>query len=287
PDAAARLWILDLPATRLAILTRVSDAADPDLAQQLEAIVNSIAIAQNAAHVTLPTPPPPPAPSEAPWPKIVVGKAMGEGAYYGLFSGYRFDADGRPSRLRSVGAAALLVPDGWYGLENGIASDRSSTPSAALTWWSIDRFNPDPCHWRDAGRPIVRGTDASVEAVARALTDGWPADGPEGQDRAGRPRVTRSLALPRFGYSYVIDLRIPEAAAQMACDDGEYRLWVDPEGRARTAAPGETIRLWVADVGGVLIVVDGGLRPGTPDATKAAFDEANDSLALFYPAPAP
>ena len=57
---------------------------------------------------------------------------------------------------------------------------------------------------------------------------------------------------------------------------------------APTAVPGETLRLWVADVGGVLILVDASLAPGASEVVRAQLDEAGEgSLVLFYPAPAP
>ena len=95
------------------------------------------------------------------------------------------------------------------------------------------------------------------------------------------------MPVPLFDYSFRIELRIPDVDLA-TCDDGQYHLWVDPDGKVRTATPGEWIRLWVADVGGQLVVVDAGLSPNAPETVQVALDEAaEDSLALFYPAPAP
>ena len=287
-DQTARLWIVDLPSTRLVVLTRVGTDTKPGVVAQVDAIVRSIAIGSNAAPVTVETPAPSPAPSEAPWPKITVGRPMTGGAYYGLFSGFKYDLTGRPTRLPSVGAAALWVPDGWYGTPNGIASDGTTRPAGTLSWWTVASAYGDACRWGTSPQAAARGTGAKVEDIAQALTDAWASDGTPSADGDTRPRVIRSLPVNRFGYSFRLDVTIPAAMDPSICDEGEYRLWVDPDGRARTALPGETIRLWVADLSGVLVVVDAGLSPGAPDSVGTALDEAaEESLALFYPAPAP
>ena len=108
----------------------------------------------------------------------------------------------------------------------------------------------------------------NVDRLAEALPAWWPPNPdpilttggylpPPGAPRAATPIRVGWAGHPARKQV----LEIPRDVEPEACDGGEYRLWDDPLGRARTAQPGERIQLWIIDLEPGIIVLEAAFLP--------------------------
>ena len=98
---------------------------------------------------------------------------------------------------------------------------------------------------------------------------------PGSTSHAVGPNLTASIGLTQE-----LRLEIPSDVDLAACDGGEYRLWDAVDGRARTAQPGERIRLEIVDLEPGILVVDTASLPTAPASTLDALRAARESLYL-------
>ncbi len=89
---------------------------------------------------------------------------------------------------------------------------------------------------------------------------------------ASAPRASAPLGVIWIGSSRTFTLEVPEIDLE-DCDGGEYHLWEDPTGAARTAQPGEHIVLWIADAHPGLMVLEAADLPSASAADRDAVDE--------------
>jgi len=140
----------------------------------------------------------------------------------------------------------------------------------------------DPCHWQTstlgtAAPPLMRDQDG----LTAALNAWWPTTTDSKVSAAYTPPpfapivTTPPKAVPWNTFLVQeLGLTIPSDLDLAACDGGEYRLWETHDGMARTAQPGERLKLDITDFEPGLLVRE---MSWLPTASPAVLDQMRDS----------
>jgi hypothetical protein len=254
-----RILVTD-PGLRIVIATYDHGPGTPG-ALDVEAMLASIDF--DAA--PLPVPTDTPAPPGSPWPTLPVQAAVPPGEYRFPVQLFSFDVAGRqlpvPGRLEA--AFAVHVP-GWFGTQRGVVLGEALPAAASLSIWTIATVPVDPCHWRTGPGAKDPRAMRDLDLLAGALSSWAPS--------ASSPRASAPLGVIWIGSSRTFTLEVPEIDLE-DCDGGEYHLWEDPTGAARTAQPGEHIVLWIADAHPGLMVLEAADLPSASAAERDAVGE--------------
>jgi hypothetical protein len=154
----------------------------------------------------------------------------------------------------------IRVPAGYSGAGFAVHTmDQGTTvaPDAhGLSFWEVQSVMSDPCK---AGK---HGVDPgpTVADLARALA-AQPL-------RAGSDPVPVTVA----GYhGLYVETSVPAHIDFSTCQDGYFDTWIGTGDHGHYAfGPGQRDSLWILDVGGYRLVIDGWHMPG---ATRAQIDE--------------
>jgi hypothetical protein len=272
------IWVTEVDGTRIVMATEVFPDTSPEVVAELDAIVASIRLGENAA-VAVATPAPPSTPVRSPEPTIQPlpsGLSLQVTAYLRKVTVYDFDATGQAIPV-DVMDAVLEGQTGWTASSRGIVSDPGPPPPASLSWWSVGTIYHDPCRWDTSelgtvDPALLRTQDGLRDALSR----------PEATP--GAPRVAKEpIAIAWLGLVYQIQIAIPDDVDTTACDAGQYRLWAEHDGTPRLAYPGEQIQLDIVDFDPGLLVVDTSWRPVASVVERGQAEAARNSLWIGRP----
>jgi hypothetical protein len=277
PGERNRLWIVEVAGTRLVISAEEqADATPAALAALNEAIASIDIEPPSDAAVVGPIPGPTPR-----LPRLPAAGSLAAAEYQFSVRLHRYTADGVPVPLAAPNRGIVTVPQGWSAIGSGIRNDGEG--GAQVSIGAAARIFHDPCHWQSSS-VVDRRMLATLDGMAAALSD-WIA-GPEGDADGGPapvPEATEPMDIPRYGqFGRHVALSIPRDVVLADCDGGEYRLWEDLAGRARSARePGERIDIWVVDYEPGLLVVDASVLPAATAADLAELEQLLFSLWVF------
>ena len=175
---------------------------------------------------------------------------------------------GRHLMTRSSVQFSLSVPTSGWSSSDGtywISRDVGVTPAgAALLFWDPDPVNvyADPCTKTPLSPPA--GSSASDLAAAMSAVPGTDlVSGPSDVRVGGRP-------------AKLVVLTIRE---DIGCTPGDFFLWYFDRETARYAtALGDTIRVWIVDVGGVRVVIEGETYKGAQPEAGQEIQQIIDSI---------
>ena len=199
---------------------------------------------------------PAPTPSPSPIPAAVLNVSQQPGTYR---VGSPF---GKPFRITTTAEWTLMT----LGFND--AQFKKTLPTDAAPWIVVDvpdNVYPDPCH-TDAGTPAPP-VASSVDGLVTALTrmTGFDAGPVSDVTVGGRP-----------GKTFVLTNAINTETA--GCTGGAMLpMWTFPGGASGTNG-GATEQIWVVDVGGTPVVIDGESFPGTAPADKALIEPTVNSI---------
>jgi hypothetical protein len=173
---------------------------------------------------------------------------------------------GRYSMTRSGVQLSIDVPASGWSSSSGYSISKGTTPSQAnLIFWTDapDNVYSDPCTKTRLSPPS--GTTAPELAASVAAVPGTElVEGPLPVTIGGRPA------------QHVV-LRIPNDLGCSAAN--EFFLWYDEAIGGRTPSEiGATIHVWVIDVDGVLVWIDGEILQGTASELELEMQEIIDSI---------
>ncbi|HET9416271.1 MAG TPA: hypothetical protein VFP30_01900 [Candidatus Limnocylindria bacterium] len=217
------------------------------------------------------------APSEAPASSVAATETLGAGERDLEAGTYRVD-------LTAIAGGAdyppfdVTVPDRWSSIDgwvlSGPADDGGS--SVSIAFWNVDQVYGHPCQWEgtlfDPG-PGVDELAAALEQVPmRAPTE------PMAVELGGRSGTYLEWSVPE-------DLAFDEDGNFPECDDdgeghSDFRSWTGT-GWASTRyqqGPGQVDRLWILDVDGQRLVIDGFSMPGATDEELAEMVAVVESI---------
>lgn len=173
---------------------------------------------------------------------------------------YAVVVHGTPSPGRPV--PVIRVPAGYHGagfaVNTGVGvGGHAVTPDAhGLAFWDVQSVMSDPC------KATKHGVDPgpTVADLARALA-AQPL-------REGSDPVPVTLA----GYhGLYVTTSVPAHIDFAKCGDGYFDSWISTDGGGHyQLGPGQRDRLWILDVGGHRVVIDGWHMP---KATQAQINE--------------
>jgi hypothetical protein len=278
-----RLWIVDAPNGRLVISALSSPATAERSVAAMEGMVTSLRF---GVEPELPPPPysPPPEGAEEPLGFLPPEGPIPKGGYVLRKTLYGYDARGVAAPLPGTYDAVMYVPAGWFPTGNGIA-DRPTDPTARVGVWTLRSINLDPCHWQTsdtADPPMVRSQASLAEALHAWWTDPSAADGNDDLPFPFAPVTSAPVERPWMSRATpYVDIQIPADLDLATCDGGEYRLWDDHDGRARTAQPGESIRVAVVDMEPGLAVLEYGWTPAASASTRAGLEQSGPDVSLL------
>jgi hypothetical protein len=159
----------------------------------------------------------------------------------------------------------VTVPDGWSSVDgwalNGPAGQAG--PPVSIAFWNVDDVYGHPCQWdgtlSDPGPGVEELVAALVQVPGRDPTE------PIAVEIDGRPGMYLEWSVPE-------DIAFDEDGNFPDCDDDgeghfDFRSWTGT-GWASTRyqqGPGQIDRLWVLDMDGQRLVIDGFSMPGATD----------------------
>lgn len=148
----------------------------------------------------------------------------------------------------------LVAPD-WYGADLGRLEKGDAPDEAAMLAFSgeVLYVYGDPCRWSTT-RPARPST--TVDAFIAAMS-------------AQKSRnATKPVDVTVGGYAgKSITVHVPDDARFDQCDGGTFGFWTAasfPDPARFNTGPGQMDKLWVLDVDGELVVIDGSYYKGTP-----------------------
>jgi len=175
----------------------------------------------------------------------------------------------------TVAMTVTIGAPGWIGNDSqGILTknDNPDPPDGAglIVFTGQLEVYGDPCRWATT-RPDPM-TGATVDEVIAALTA-----------QVGR-NATEPVDVTVDEYSgKSITLSVPTDANFANCDAGEFRSW-GPENVSRYhQGPGQIDQVWVVDVDGTLVTIDGTWYDGTPAGDRAELDAILGSMQFGTP----
>ena len=185
-----------------------------------------------------------------------------------------FPADGPlaigryPMTREGTQLSFAVTTDGWTAGQ-GFFVDRgteNAPDGAALIFWpgTPDNVYSDPCTKTPLSPPAVK-TAAGLAAAVSQVKGTTLVSGPTDTMVGGYP--TKHVVI-----------RIP---ASIPCQPGQFQLWYDedPVGNGRYAQGfDETLYVWIVDVRGTLVWIDGETYKGAAPALEAGLQQIVDSI---------
>lgn len=152
----------------------------------------------------------------------------------------------------------IRVPAGYNGagfaVNTGVGSGgHAFAPDArGLAFWEVGSVMSDPCkagkHGVDPGPTVADLAQALANQPLRAGTDPVP------------------VTVAGYHGLYV-QTSVPSHIDFSKCGDGYFDSWISTDGGGRyQLGPGQRDRLWIFDVGGSRLVIDGWHMPGATPA---------------------
>ncbi len=274
-----RIWIVEVPGTRLVISAEELPDATPRFLAELNETIASIDL-EPSTETAVVDGSPEPTPS---FPELPASGPLPAGDYQYSIRLHRYTTGGTAIPLSEPQRGIVTVPRGWSASGTGVlgpAGMRVALGSVATVYL-------DPCRWRTsalgtADPPLMR----TLGGLSEALSGWWVPDATPSVDYEPppfAPMTTEAIDVPRYGqFGRYVELTVPEDVNLADCDGGEYRIWEDLNGNARVArAPGELIRIWIVDYEPGLLVVDASVLAGTSSDDVAELDELLPTLWVF------
>lgn len=179
----------------------------------------------------------------------------------------------------------VVLGDGWMRASDGTFAKASGTSRSRVTIgaWSLGSVHVFPCRW-SAGVFADPRLMQTAEGQAQALASWWGQDpGMPPDSNAGiAPVATKPRASTLVGFpAWSLEILIPTDFDMSDCDGRQLVLWGSADDRVRMAiGPGELIRVWVVDVEGEPVVIEGStFLAGSPEyATE--LDQVLDSIVI-------
>jgi len=179
----------------------------------------------------------------------------------------------------------VVLGDGWMRASDGSFGKATGADQSHITIgaWSLRRVHVFPCRW-SAGIFADAQLMRTAEGQAQALASWWGQDPgmPADSNAPIAPIATRPRPTTLAGYpAWSLEILIPSDFEMAACDGGQVIFWESGTGDVRFGlGPGELVRLWVVDVDGQPIVIEGStLLTGSPD-DGAELEAIFDSLVI-------
>jgi hypothetical protein len=170
----------------------------------------------------------------------------------------------------------LTLPAGWSSIDGWVLHRGSlEVPTVAVQFWDVGEIYGHPCDWR--GTLLDPGP--SVDDLAAALVDRpmRNATQPTAVTIDGREGLYLEWSVPA-------DLDFTDCDA----DGGEhyFESWVGAsDGDRYHQGPGQLDRLWILDVDGARLVIDGFDMPSATDAERQELLDVVASIRFEEPAP--
>lgn len=134
----------------------------------------------------------------------------------------------------------------------GVAGHTVASDARGLSFWEVQSVMSDPCkagkHGVDPGPTVA---DLANALAAQPL-------------RAGSAPAPLAVA----GYhGLYIEISVPDHIDFTKCQDGYFDSWISTDGGGHyQLGPGQRDSLWILDVGGYRLVIDGWHMPGASQA---------------------
>jgi hypothetical protein len=133
---------------------------------------------------------------------------------------------------------------------------------------NVANLYKDPCRWVGAAADPAVGPSVEDLIQAFASQQGFHATAPT------------AISLAGFAGRY-IELTIDAGLDFSRCDQGTVHSWIDVKGNSRYyQGPGQVEQLWVIDVAGTRVVVEGSLFPQASPANRGALAEIIKSIRI-------
>ena len=174
----------------------------------------------------------------------------------------------------------VAVPSGWLNLGEFVVKYNSEEPGPVLglSVWNVGLVYRDPCHWKGNGFVPKPGVDNLVAAlVAQKLRN---------------PTTPTDVTLAGYSGKY-LELSVPADMKSSrwtdfdACDvafngvDRDFAGWLGiGNGERYEQVPGQVDQLWVLNVNGQRLLVDGTYSPDTSQADRTQLDQVVSSLQI-------
>jgi hypothetical protein len=172
----------------------------------------------------------------------------------------------------------MRASDGTFAKASGASESR-----VTIGAWRLGSVHVFPCRW-SAGDLADSQLMRTADGQAQALASWWGQDPgmPPDSNAPIAPIATRPRPTALAGYpAWSLEILIPTDFDLAACDGGQLILWESATGDVRFGrGPSELVRLWVVDVDGQPILIEGStfLTPSPND--NAELDAVFDSLVI-------
>jgi hypothetical protein len=175
-------------------------------------------------------------------------------------------------------ALSFTVPDGWANTGSAIETPPGATFNASpqdgqmgISFWTVSNTYADPCRWMTTALDPPLGP--TVQDLVMAL------DRQTGMNATMGPSVTVDVYAGQR-----MKIEVPVGVDASACDDGMHRFWIAENGAVST--PGNFIgfqqNLWILDVDGKRMVIEGDHRLDATAAERAEIESIVDSLDIRH-----
>jgi hypothetical protein len=157
----------------------------------------------------------------------------------------------------------ITVPDHWNSAGWLLNQPRSgeSAPPVAVQFWEVEQVYRHPCQWKGS----LFWPGPTVDDLAKALAE------------VPLRNATKPIAVTLDGYSgKYLEWSVPADIDFSKCDaDGAehfFESWtgsvVGDEGDRYQQGPGQVDRLWILDISGTNLVIDGFSMPSGTDKER-------------------
>lgn len=179
----------------------------------------------------------------------------------------------------------VVLGEGWERAADGtfVSASGETLPRITIGAWSLRRVQVFPCRW-SAGIFTDAQVMRTAEGQAQALASWWGQDPgmPPDSNAPIAPIATRPRPTTLAGYpAWSLEILIPSDFEMAACDGGQVIFWESRTGDVRFGlGPGELIRVWVVDVDGQPILIEGSTFLTASPEHSAELDAIFDSLVI-------
>ena len=174
----------------------------------------------------------------------------------------------------------FTLPDGWQGNmggPNAVFLHSAQGPGEVILSL-FEKVRADPCHFEQGFLDPLPGPTAADLATALANLPGLDASAPTDVSMYGYQGKQLTLTAP---------------ASFEGCtssSEGSFLLWELPLGAVYTMSEGQRDRVWILDVDGQRLVIQGLEKPGATAEDKAQVQGILDSIRIApatSPTPSP
>jgi hypothetical protein len=174
----------------------------------------------------------------------------------------------------SYGIAGLditfaVADEGWVSWGAGVVTTEPDIrDQVGIGFANVVNLYEDPCRW--VGTALDPAVGPSVEDLVEAFAS-------QQRFRATSPKP---VALAGYAGSY-IELTIDPNLDFSRCDQGTVHSWIDVKGNSRYyQGPGQVEQLWVVDVAGTRVVIEGSSFPQASEADRHALAQIIESIRI-------